>query len=94
MILIICCGFNIVNKIDNLLLECSSCNVKVIFDLIAGVECDWGSHAIMQCQNCEELFSIDSQCPAFSSVIALLKLNPDLLNSVEKSNYLSKSHPC
>ncbi|MCV0411606.1 hypothetical protein [Nitrosarchaeum sp.] len=81
-------------KIDNLLLKCSSCNVNVIFDLIDDIECDWGSHTVIQCPNCEELFSIDNPCPAFSSMIALLKLNPDLLNSIEKYNYLSKSHPC
>ena len=81
-------------KLDKLLLECSSCNVKVIFDLIDDIECDWGSHAVIQCSNCEELFSIDNQCPAFSSLIVLLELNPDLLNSVEKSIYLSTSHPC
>jgi len=81
-------------KFDNLLLECSSCNVKAIFDLIDDIECDWGSHVVIQCQNCEELFSIDNLCPAFSSIIALLELNPDLFSSVETSNYLSKSHPC
>lgn len=81
-------------KFDNLLLECSSCNVKAIFDLIDDIECDWGSHVVIQCPNCEELFSIDNQCPAFSSMIVLLELNPYLFNSVEKSNYLLKSHPC
>ena len=81
-------------KFDNLLLECSSCNVKAIFDLIDDIECDWGSHTVMQCPNCEELFSIDNPCSAFSSMIVLLELNPGLLSSVEKSNYLSKSHPC
>ncbi|MBS3921888.1 MAG: hypothetical protein KGZ37_01900 [Nitrosarchaeum sp.] len=82
------------NKFDTLLLECSSCNVKVIFDLIDDIECDWGSHAVIQCPNCEELFSIDNRCPAFSSIVVLLELNPGLLSSIEKSNYLSKSHPC
>lgn len=81
------------NKFDTLLLECSSCNVKVIFDLIDDIECDWGSHAVIQCPNCEELFSIDNPCPAFSSIVVLLELNPGLLSSIEKSNYLSKSHP-
>lgn len=81
-------------KFDTLLLECSSCSVKVIFDLIDDIECDWGSHAVIQCPNCEELFSIDNQCPTFSSIIVLLELNPGLLSSIEKSNYLLKSHPC
>lgn len=79
---------------DNLLLQCSSCNEKVVFDLIKDIECDWGLHAVIQCTNCEELFSIDNQCPAFSSLIVLLELNPDLFSSEEKSDYLSKSHPC
>lgn len=86
-------GFDDVNKFDNLLLQCSSCNVKVVFDLIDDIECDWGSHAVIQCHNCEELFSIDHQCPAFSSLMVLLESNIDLFNSEEKSRYLSKSHP-
>jgi hypothetical protein len=77
----------------NLLLQCSSCSVRVIFDLIDDVECDWGSHAVIQCPNCEELFSIDNQCPAFSSLIVLLEFNPNLFSSAEKFDYLLKSHP-
>jgi len=33
-------GFDDMNKFDNLLLQCSSCNVKVIFDLIDDIEYD------------------------------------------------------
>jgi len=81
-------------KFDNVLLQCSSCNLKVIFDLIYDVECDWGSHLVIQCPNCEELFSIDHKCPAFSSILDLTELNNNLLTPQEKSNYLSSSHPC
>ncbi len=82
------------NKFYEHLLQCSSCNVKVIFDLIDNIECDWGSHAVIQCPNCEELFSIDQKCPAFSSLLDLFEFNGDLLNHQDKVNYLSKSHPC
>lgn len=80
-------------KFDNTFLKCSSCNLKVIFDLIDDVECDWGSHSVIQCPNCEDLFSIDHICPAFSSLLDLHKLNDFLLNPQEKMDYLS-SHPC
>ena len=86
-------GFDNMDKFDNLLLQCSSCNVKVVFDLIDDIECNWGSHTVIQCPKCEELFSIDHQCPAFSSLMVLLESNIDLFNSEEKSHYLSKSHP-
>ena len=56
------------NKFKKLLLQCSSCNVKVTFDLIDVIECDWGLHQVIQCPNCQELFSIDHRCPAFSNV--------------------------
>jgi len=81
-------------KFDNVLLKCSSCNLQVIFDLIYDIECDWGSHDVIQCPNCEELFSIDHMCPAFSSILDLSESNNDLLNAQEKSFYLSSSHPC
>jgi len=81
-------------KFDNCVLRCSSCNVKVIFDLIDEIECDWGSHKVIQCPNCGELFSVDHKCPAFSSLLDLLESNNNLLNQQEKSSYLSGSHPC
>ncbi len=81
------------NKFENRLLQCSSCNVKVTFDLIDVIECDWGLHHVIQCPNCQELFSIDHSCPAFSSILDLDELNSDLLNQKEKSDYLSTSHP-
>lgn len=81
------------NKFDHLILQCSSCHSKVIFDLIDEIECDWGSHKVIQCPNCEELFSIDHMCPAFSSILDLIKLNENLFNPEEKASYLSASHP-
>lgn len=81
------------NKFDHLVLQCSSCHSKVIFDLIDEIECDWGSHKVIQCPNCEELFSIDHMCPAFSSILDLIKLNDNLFNQEEKASYLSISHP-
>ena len=86
-------GFDDMNKFDNLILQYSSYNMKVIFDLIDDIEYDWGSHTVIPCPRCEELFSIDHQCPAFSSLTVLLELNINLFNSEEKSRYLSKSHP-
>ena len=74
-------------------LQYSSYNMKVIFDLIDDIEYDWGSHTVIPCPRCEELFSIDHQCPAFSSLMVLLESNIDLFNSEEKSHYLSKLHP-
>ena len=81
-------------KLDNLLLNCSSCNLKVLFDLIDSIECDWGEHVVIQCTNCEELFSIDHRCPAFSSILKLIELNKSLMTEQEKIDYDSLSHPC
>ncbi|MDH3204579.1 MAG: hypothetical protein OEL81_07880 [Nitrosopumilus sp.] len=69
------------------------CNVDVIFEIIDDIECDWGAHTVIQCPNCEELFSIDIQCPAFQSISKLIENNPELYSEKEKSNYLSNSHP-
>jgi len=82
------------NKFSTLTLQCSSCNAEVIFDQIDDIECDWGLHKVIQCPNCEELFSIDCACPAFSSLLDLIKLNDTLFNQQEKLDYLSTSHPC
>lgn len=81
------------NKFVNLRLQCSSCNVKVVFDLIDDIECDWGSHKVIQCPNCEELFSIDHVCPAFSNLLDLIELNDNLFDKKEKFDYLSAFHP-
>ena len=52
-------------------LKCT-CNNIVIFEIIPEVECDWGIHTIIQCPNCEELFSIDVKCPAFETILLVL----------------------
>ena len=53
------------------------CNEDVIFEIIDDIECDWGNHTVIQCPQCEELFSIDCECPAFqSSRIPVQMLRP------------------
>jgi len=70
------------------------CNNEVVFEIIDEIECNWGFHSVIQCPKCQELFSIDTKCPAFQSIFELLKNNPELYSKKEKSNYLSNSHPC
>ena len=70
------------------------CNDHVIFEIIDEIECDWGTHVVIRCPNCEELFSSDKKCPAFQDMFELLKNNTMLLSENEKSRYLSNSHPC
>ena len=69
------------------------CNDNVIFDIIDDIECDWGSHVVIQCPTCEEIFSTDKECPAFQNILKLLTNNPSLYSDEEKSEYLSNSHP-
>lgn len=69
------------------------CNEDVIFELINNIECDWGNHTVIQCPKCEELFSIDCECPAFQNILKLIPLNEQLLSDVRKSDYLKNSHP-
>ena len=69
------------------------CNNDVIFEIIDDVECDWGSHSIIQCPNCEELFSIDKKCPAFQNINLLLNLNLELFTKQEQIDYSIDSHP-
>ena len=71
---------------------CSSCNKQVTFELIEDIECDWGSHDVIQCPNCQELFSIDMPCQAFSDLTLLIPNNPGLLDESEKIRYLKESH--
>ena len=78
-------------KFQNLLL--CTCNEHVIFDIIDEIECDWGSHSVIQCPKCEELFSTDRECPAFQNIMKLINNNPTLYSNKEKSHYLSDSHP-
>jgi len=68
-------------------------NTLVIFEIIGGVECDWGSHVVIQCPSCEELFSIDNQCPAFQSILKLVNNNTGLYSKKEIDSYLYSSHP-
>ena len=70
------------------------CNQDVFFELIDEIECDWGIHSVIQCPNCQELFSIDKKCPAFQDILELTKINPELFTEKEKTDYLSNSHPC
>ncbi len=70
------------------------CNIDVLFEIIDEIECDWGIHTVIQCPNCEELFSIDKKCAAFQNIFELLKYNTELYSKKGKSNYLLNSHPC
>ena len=69
------------------------CNDDVLFEIIHDVECDWGSHSIIQCPNCEELFSVDKKCPAFQNINPLLNLNPELFTKQEQIDYSIDPHP-
>lgn len=68
------------------------CDKFVIFETLEEVECDWGEHFVIQCPNCEELFSVDKKCPAFQSIEELLKININLFSKKEQLNYLNNSH--
>ena len=82
---------NLSKKLQNKL-RCV-CNTDVVFEIIDEVECDWGSHVVIRCPNCEELFSADKKCPAFQDIFKLLKNNAKLLSEKGKSQYLLNSHP-
>ena len=69
------------------------CNEDVIFEIIENIECDWGTHFVIQCPKCEELFSADCECPAFGSILNLLQHNNSLYSEHEKSQYHANSHP-
>lgn len=73
-------------------LRCSTCGKNVFFEIIQDIECDWGVHDILQCTNCQELFSIDKQCIAFQDIFNLLSDNPDLLSHEEKASYRNNPH--
>ncbi len=45
------------------------CNEDVVFEIIEDIECDWGTHLVIQCPKCEELFSADCECPAFGNIL-------------------------
>lgn len=69
------------------------CNESVYFEIISDIECDWGTHVVIQCPNCQELFSIDNICPAFHDVVDLEKNNFQLFSDKEKFDYALNSHP-
>jgi len=54
------------------------CGKMTHFEIIDDIECNWGSHTVIQCPKYEELFSIDCECPAFQSI---LKLYPNYPNN-------------
>jgi len=61
------------------------CGNIVIFEIIPEIECDWGTHTVIQCPKCEELFSIDKKCPAFKLLKYYLKL---IINYLQTPNNL------
>ena len=69
------------------------CNDDVIFEIIDDIECDWGNHTVIQCPKCEELFSVDCECPAFQNALKLILFNENLFSDEQKSDYLKNSHP-
>ena len=69
------------------------CHEDVIFEIIDDIECDWGNHTVIQCPKCEELFSVDCECPAFQNALKLMQLNENLFSNEQKSDYLKNSHP-
>jgi len=70
------------------------CKQRVIFDVVGDIECDWGSHTVIQCPKCEELFSVDKPCQAFKSIEDLLKINDVFYSQEELLEYMSSSHTC
>ena len=78
-------------KFQNKLL--CTCTENVLFEIIEDIECDWGSHTVIQCPKCEELFSVDCECPAFQNALKLSKSNNSLFSDFEKSEYLKNAHP-
>ena len=83
---------NISTKFQNKL-QCV-CDKNVLFEVINEIECDWGVHIVIQCPNCQELFSVDKKCSAFKNIFEILKINTKLYSEKEKFDYLSNSHPC
>jgi hypothetical protein len=69
------------------------CKNVVFFEIIPEIECDWGFHTVIQCPECEELFSIDLKCPAFQTIEKLFEGNRELYSNDEQSSYLSEPHP-
>ena len=70
------------------------CNDDVLFEIIDEIECDWWFYTVIQCLNCEKLFSVDKKCARFENIFKLLKNNTELFTKKEKFDYLSNSHQC
>lgn len=85
---------SILEKLTGQALLCSTCSTKVTFVKIADVECDYGIHTLIQCPNCEELFSIDGPCNAFQNLLELANSNPSILNNHEIEHYRLSVHSC
>jgi len=85
---------SILEKLTGQALFCSTCNTKVTFVKIEDVECDYGIHTLVQCPNCEELFSIDGPCNAFQNLLELADSNPSILSNIEKEHYRLAVHSC
>jgi hypothetical protein len=79
-----------IKKFQNKLL--CICQNNVIFQIIPEIECDWGIHNVIQCPKCEELFSIDVECPAFQTIKLLDENNLHLFSNDEIEIYLKNSH--
>ena len=69
------------------------CKNNIVFDIIPEIECDWVIHTVVQCPKCDELFSIDSKCPAFQTIESLAKINDTLFTTKEPILYLQNSYP-
>ena len=80
------------NSRNGFFTKVSTINYK--FEIIPEIECDWGSHMVIQCPKCEELFSIDKKCPAFQSIELLLKQNTGLFSNKDQSSYFAGCHSC
>lgn len=85
---------SILAKLTGQALLCSTCDTKVTFVKIEDVECDFGFHTLVQCPNCEELFSIDGPCNAFQNLLELVDSNPNVLSNNEIECYRLSVHSC
>lgn len=75
-------------------LLCSTCKGEAVFLKVEDVECDYGTHTLIQCPLCQELFSIDGPCNAFQNLLYLLDVNHDILTKNEIELYRLSAHAC
>ena len=85
---------SILEKLTGKAMLCSTCGKEVIFVKIEDVECDYGIHTLIQCPDCEELFSIDGPCNAFQNLLELANYNPKTLSEYEIEHYRLSAHSC